>query len=932
MTHQMKKVAILCHNIPMNIIPFTSAKAEATLELAGGKGANLVRLTRAGFDVPRGFIVSTNAYREFVKGNGLEGVIKQELEELESEDTNELENASEAIRAAFSQGDIPARIHLEILSAYAELNPDVENQNPVAIRSSATAEDLPDLSFAGQQDTYLNVIGEEPILQAVVNCWSSLWTARAIGYRMRNHIPHDEAALAVVVQDMVQSDVSGVLFTANPLTGALNESVIDATFGLGEALVSGQVEPDHFVVNSLNGEISGKTLGAKKISTRGKAGGGVESIEDEAAEARQTLTDDQIHQLAQTCAQIQKEYGAPQDIEWAFVDGKLYILQSRGITSLFPVPQVSFDPLLIWISFGAVQGLVGPITPLGRDTIRQVVTGGGRLFDVTLKPEDVEVFAMAGERVWIKFSDVMRHPLGSRIFKEVLGFIEPSSGQILRTLSADPRVGVGTGKFKLSTAWRIFRFFAPIAFGAAHNMARPETARARFDTDIESFLSTAQIPSASNRFDRLANVVTFIRERIANVFAFLIPRFIPTFGPSAAALGLLYRLSGDSNLALEVTRGLPNNVTTEMDLVLWETAQTIQADAESKARFSASPAPELASQYLNGTLPSASQTVITRFLDKYGVRGVGEIDFGQPRWREEPTPVMHTLQSYLQIDSAFAPDVVFAKGEKAAQDAIERIAAKVRKEHGGWLKEKIVRAAARRIRLLMGARESPKFFAIRTMGIARKVLLEAGQEFVEAGTIETPTDLIFLNLAELDKLAQSNREAREERQEKDLNLSALGGLSGSQNDFDWKVLIAERRATYERELRRRQVPRVLASDGRAFYEGIGSETDTGDLITGSPVSPGVVEGIVHVVLDPRGTQLAPGEILVCPGTDPAWTPLFMAAGGLVTEVGGMMTHGSVVAREYGIPAVVGVHQATIRLKDGQKIRVDGTQGKIMVLE
>src|SRR5258706_1490945 len=281
----------------MNIIPFTSAKAEATLELAGGKGANLVRLTRAGFDVPRGFIVSTAAYREFVKGNGLEGVIKQELEELESEDTNELENASEAIRAAFAQGDIPASIHLEIQSAYKELHhqSDVEYQNPVAIRSSATAEDLPDLSFAGQQDTYLNVIGEEPILQAVVNCWSSLWTARAIGYRVRNHISHDEAALAVVVQEMVQSDVSGVLFTANPLTGALNESVIDATFGLGEALVSGQVEPDHFVVNSLNGEISGKTLGAKKISTRGKAGGGVESIADEASEARQTLTDDQIH-------------------------------------------------------------------------------------------------------------------------------------------------------------------------------------------------------------------------------------------------------------------------------------------------------------------------------------------------------------------------------------------------------------------------------------------------------------------------------------------------------------------------------------------------------------------------------------------------------------------------------------------------------------
>jgi len=207
----------------------------------------------------------------------------------------------------------------------------------------------------------------------------------------------------------------------------------------------------------------------------------------------------------------------------------------------------------------------------------------------------------------------------------------------------------------------------------------------------------------------------------------------------------------------------------------------------------------------------------------------------------------------------------------------------------------------------MGARESPKFFAVRTMGIARQALLEVGEEFAEAGTIDRADDLVFLKMNELESLAR--KESR-----------------------DWKALIAERRATYQRELRRRQVPRVLVSDGRAFYEGLGSETDTGDLITGSPVSPGVAEGIVHVVLDPRGTQLAPGEILVCPGTDPAWTPLFMAAGGLITEVGGMMPHGSVVAREYGIPAVVGVHEATTRLKDGQRIRIDGTAGQIVVLD
>ena len=916
----------------MYIIPFTSP--EATLETAGGKGANLVRLTRAGFDVPPGFIVSTAAYREFVKTNGLDAVIGQALEGLTPGDTNELENASQTIRLAFSQGDLPARIHLEMQSAYAEIGngeSGVGDRKPVAVRSSATAEDLPDLSFAGQQDTYLNVIGEEPLLQSVVNCWSSLWTARAIGYRIRNHISHDDALLAVVVQEMVQSDVSGVLFTANPLTGALNESVIDATFGLGEALVSGQVEPDHFVVSSvaLSGaastaeaqskrnsvfSVAKKTLGAKKIATRSKAGGGVESTEEKSAK-RQTLTESQIQQLAEIGQRIQKEYGAPQDIEWAFADGKLYILQARGITSLFPVPQVSFDPLIVWFSFGAVQGLLGPLTPLGQDAILHLIIGGGTMFHVTLKYGEIDVFVLAGERIWIKVSDLLRHPAGGRIYKDILPFIEPSVAQILMQLANDPRLGVGTGKFKFSTMRKLAAFALPILARLARNMLFPASARARFDAAIENYIHEKTIAPGSNRFERLANVVAFMKDRIKGAFAFLLPQFIPIFGPSMAGLGMLTNLSGDSNLALEVTRGLPNNVTTEMDLALWDTAKSLQADAESNALFAASSAPELARRYLNGTLPSAAQIAIAHFLDRYGMRGVGEIDFGQRRWREEPTPVMHTLQSYLQIDPAFAPDVLFAKGEGAAQDAIEKIVAELKKQHGGFIKAKIARAMARRIRLLMGARESPKFFAIRTMGIARKALLEVGQEFVEAGTINCADDLVFLKFSELESLAQLGK-----------------GGSRSAPTIDWKSIIAERRVIYERELRRRQVPRVLVSDGRAFYEGVGAETDTGNVITGMPVSPGMVEGIVHVVLDPRGVHLTPGEIMVCPGTDPAWTPLFMAAGGLITEVGGMMTHGSVVAREYGIPAVVGVHQATMRLKDGQKIRVDGTQGKIIVLE
>ncbi|HZD39208.1 MAG TPA: PEP/pyruvate-binding domain-containing protein, partial [Terriglobales bacterium] len=749
----------------MTILSFSSP--EATLEKAGGKGANLALLAQAGFPVPPGFIISTAAYREFVSANRWLTTVQSVVENLSAEDSGALEKASAQIRAAFEVGKMPEGIESAIQEAYA----DFENK-PVAVRSSATAEDLPDLSFAGQQDTSLNVIGADRLLQAVVNCWSSLWTGRAIGYRIRNGIDHNQAAVAVIVQEMVQSESSGVLFTANPLSGLRSEAVIDATFGLGEALVSGQVEPDHYVVDTLQDKVTNKKLGAKKLSTRGKSGGGVEVIEEN-ADSRQALSDEDILKLASMGAQIQNKYGFPQDIEWALGNGELYILQSRAITSLFPVPEVSFDPLIVWFSFGAAQGLVGPMTPIGIDTAMHIVAGAGRMFGVQLKPYQSKVFAAAGERIWIKISDLIRHPIGNRIIGGVTGFIEPGTGKILKSLMADPRLGAGRGKLKLSTLRRLVSFALPMLGRFARNMLRPEKARAEFDASIESYLARAEIAPASDRFERLANVVTFMRERIGNVFEFLLPRFIPIFGPSLVALNLLNEVAGgDRGLVLEITRGLPDNVTTEMDLALWKTAQEIRLDSDSAAVFDASHAPTLARRYLSETLPSAGQSAIAHFMDKYGMRGVGEIDFGRPRWREDPTPIMHTLQSYLRIDPTAAPDMLFAKGQEAAREAINGLAAKARRQPAGTIKEKVVRAMARRIRLLMGARESPKFFAVRVMGIARKDLLEVGEEFVEAGTIDQPDDLAYLKLVELETLS------REEPR-------------------DWKSLIAERRATYE---------------------------------------------------------------------------------------------------------------------------------------
>jgi pyruvate,water dikinase len=892
----------------MFILPFTSP--DVTLETAGGKGANLARLTRAGFPVPRGFILSTNAYRAFVDANRWLPMIESAVEDISVEDTSALEKRSAQIRAAFSVGKMPDVIEAEIGAAYAEIG-----EIPVAVRSSATAEDLPDLSFAGQQDTYLNIIGTDELLKAVINCWSSLWTARAIGYRMRNHISQNEVSLAVVTQEMIQSDDSGVMFTANPLTGLRSEFVIDATIGLGEALVSGQVEPDHYVVNMLNMQIVEKRLGAKKISTRGRSGGGVETIVEEASD-QQALADDEILKLAALGEQVQKEYGLPQDIEWAFENGGLYLLQSRAITSLYPVPEVSFDPLKVWLSFGAVQGLLQPITPLGQDSIRLVVTGASRLFGFNLNYEEVDFIRAAGERLWIQLDGVVRNPIGGRIYKTLLPFIEPSTANIMRQLVNDPRLKAGSGKIRFSTIQRLLSFFLPLLPRFVRTMHSPEKARDDFQERLAHLSSSAQISREGDIYARLAECVVLLRDQSTiRAFEYVMPQFLPIFAPSVASLGLLTRLAaqdsdsdhGVAPLALEVTRGLPRNVTTEMDLALWETAKAIRTDAASLESFSASDAPTLARRYLKGTLPDAAQQAIEHFMEIYGMRGVGEIDLGQPRWRESPEPIMQTLQSYLKISAELAPDVLFERGAQRAEEAIERLAEAARGQSGGWIKEKVVRAAARRVRALMGAREAPKFYAIRVMGVVRAELLAIGEEFAKAGVIDNRDDLVFLHIRELDALAQHDKR-------------------------DWKSLIAERRSRYMREANRKQIPRVLVSDGRAFYEGIGAETDTGDVITGSPVSPGVAEGIVHVIFNPHESQLAPGEILVCPGTDPAWTPLFMAAGGLITEVGGMMTHGSVVAREYGIPAVVGVHQATTRLKDGQKIRLDGTAGKIVVLE
>jgi phosphoenolpyruvate synthase/pyruvate phosphate dikinase len=349
------------------ILSFLST--EVTLALAGGKGANLAKLARAGFAVPPDYVVTTNAYRSFIQANQIQSRILALADNVSPDDPSVLENASAEIRALFDHSTMPSSIAAETTDAYRDLL--LHSQTPthaVAVRSSATAEDLPGLAFAGQQDTYLNIIGEQAVCDAVKKCWGSLWTARAMAYRARNNILPDEVALAVVVQQMIASESSGILFTANPVTGRRDEIVIDASFGLGEAIVSGQVDPDHYVVNPHTWQIAERKLGEKQIAIVSRADGGTEQIARDGS-TQQALPDAQIIELAQTAQRVAEHFGSPQDIEWAWANRTLYLLQSRPITSLYPLPQngAKADGLHVYVNFNSIQGVSDPLTPLGID-------------------------------------------------------------------------------------------------------------------------------------------------------------------------------------------------------------------------------------------------------------------------------------------------------------------------------------------------------------------------------------------------------------------------------------------------------------------------------------------------------------------------------------------------------------------------------------
>ncbi len=846
------------------------------LARAGGKAANLGELIAAGLPVPDGFCVTTDAYARVAAG-------------LDTADPARARTLLGGVR-------IPDDLAEAVTAAYRGLGAQV----PVAVRSSATAEDLPTASFAGQQDTVLNVVGAQALLDALRRCWASLWTDRAVAYRREAGVDAGAVRLAVVVQRMVDARAAGVLFTADPVSGRRHRSVVDASPGLGEAVVSGAVNPDHLAVE--HGRVVERRLGDKAVAVRAVPGGGTERV-DLPASTGACLTDAQLLALVALGRRVEAHFGAPQDVEWALDGGgRPWLTQARPITTLYPLLPSRDGTLRAYLCASLAQGLTRPVTPMGLSAFRVLGSGAARLFGVP-GPHDTDptagppAFAEAGGRVFVDVTALLRNRVGRAVALRGLAVMEARTAAVLRDLLADPAFAPrpGSRRAALRRALPVLlRLRVPVVLAQA--VVSPDAARrriARLGARVEGFAAAPGGATGTERLDRATDALTRALPAV--------PRVAPAFAAGFAMRALVERLAGpdlDAVTMDEVLRGLPHNVTTEMDLGLWALAVRVRRDPASAAALAA---PDAAARFRTGALPPVLQHGLAAFLRRYGHRAVAEIDIGMPRWSDDPAHVLGALANYLRLDpgSDQAPDARFAAGARAAEAAVARVVDRVRRR-SRW-RARVVAFALRRVRQLVGLRETHKDHLVRLIAAARVEVAAVGTELAGRGLLDAADDVFLLDL----------REAR----------SALAGA-------DHRPAVAARRAAYARELRRRHVPRLLLTDGTE-PEALATRASTTDgALVGTAASAGTVTAPARVVLDPVGARLEPGEVLVAPSTDPGWTPLFLTAGALVMEMGGANSHGAVVAREYGIPAVVGVPWATTRIRTGTQLTVDGAAGVV----
>lgn len=881
-------------------LPFHQIAAP-DLPRVGGKGANLGEMARAGFPVPPGFCVTTEAFRRFMAGVPRVDNLYASLDALAADDIEGVRHLGDEFRRTLHETPVPP----EIASAVAAELTRAGGEHPHAVRSSATAEDLPSASFAGQHDTYLNVRGERDLIERVRACWASLFTDRAILYRAQNGFPHRSVELSVVVQRMVFPDVAGILFTADPVTGSRRIISIDASFGLGEALVSGLVSADLYKIDKSTGAVVEARIADKSIALRPAPGGGTvrEDLPEEKRRAR-ALTDEQARALAALGARVEAHYGSPQDIEWGILGNEIVLLQTRPITSLYPLPEPlpKDSALHVYFSFSHAQVMTDPMSPMGISVWRTLFPFGKS--DPGYNP----FLCQAGGRLYVDVTPLLRNRVSRKLIPKILGVADQLASNAIGELARRNELFEGPGITGAMSPKTALRWMLPIALRTPARLLflPPEGSTKALSAQADAFLKEARemlaaAPPGAERLQAAADLLEDLFYR--GVFG--VPPYVLGGAIAKAIAGRLAGIEGAADVNA-LARGLSGNVTTEMDLAVGDLADAARESPEFQNHLrDADPAEALRRAREDG----ASQAFINawdEFLERYGMRAPSEIDIARPRFRDEPGPILKTVAGNLRQSE---PGTHRAHHEKLAADA-ESAAARLIESASrgplGALRSRIMRRMIRVTRNLLPVREHPKLLLIKTIDLIRNTVVNEASSLQAAGRLDDVEDIWFLELPEL--------------------IAALRDPSA-----DIRATIARRKADYAR-FRTMHPPRVLTSDGEALSANHARESLPAGAIAGSPVSSGKVEGIARVILSPHEEILHRGEILIAPFTDPGWTPLFINAAGLVMEVGGLMTHGSVVAREYGIPAVVCVPDATKRIRTGQRIRVDGDLGYVEILD
>ncbi|MGP4039202.1 phosphoenolpyruvate synthase [Gracilibacillus sp. D59] len=848
--------------------------------LVGGKGLNLGELSKVhGIQVPEGFCVTTEAYQKALEQNEVFRALLDQLTLLKVEDRDQIGKISRKIREIIMEVDIPSDVVKSVAYHLSQFG----DEDAYAVRSSATAEDLPRASFAGQQDTYLNIVGKEAILQHISKCWASLFTDRAVIYRMKNGFDHSQVYLSVIVQKMVFPQASGILFTADPITSNRKLLSIDASFGLGEALVSGLVSADCYKVQEE--EIVDKMIATKKLAIYGLKEGGTETqqIGSDQQNAR-TLTDQQILQLARIGRQIEAYFGCPQDIEWCLVDETFYIVQSRPITTLFPIPEAGkTQENHVYLSVGHQQMMTDPMKPLGMSLY------------LLITPAPM---CKAGGRLFLDVAPRLATPVGRETLLNTVGSDPLIKGALMTIIERD--------FIKLLPNDQT----APIPNRSDSDMLAQIENNPNIVSDliksnqasVEELKQNIQTKSGSDLLDYILEDIQQLKKILFDSRSTAV--FMTAINASLWINEKMNEWLGEKNAADTLSKSVPNNITSEMGLALMGVADVIRPYPEIIDYLQHVKDDNFLDELVKFEGGQEAQDAIYAYLNKYGMRCAGEIDISKTRWSEKPITLVPMILGNIKTFETNAGNRKFEKGRQEALEKEQELLARLIQLPDGEQKAEETKRMIRRIRNFIGYREYPKYGWINRYFIYKQALMKEAEQLVQAGVIHDKEEIFYLTFDELHEAVRTKK-------------------------LDYQI-ISKRKDDYKL-YEKLTPPRVITSEGEIITGEYKRENVPANAIVGLPVSSGVIEGRARVLLHMEDADLEDGDILVTSFTDPGWTPLFVSIKGLVTEVGGLMTHGAVIAREYGLPAVVGVENATKLIKDGQRIRVNGTDGYIEIL-